>query len=145
MNFPLWCSTTWFSILNTLNHQEFFLYMAHAYLSSVSLPLFILTGSRHHVNDLPNKQSLVIFHLSFFEHNLEDGQSLHLHPPTPPQPLACEIFLILLLPLFRNKKGIFWLPPGWLSRTFLPIVSERPHRGRHHGFKSYLPQCLSVT
>lgn len=40
------------------------------------IPLFLLTGSHHHVSGLPSEKSLAIFHLSLFEQNSDDRQSL---------------------------------------------------------------------
>lgn len=88
--------------------------MAYAYLSFLSLPLFVFTGSRHHVNDLPNKRSLVIFHLSFLDHNLDDCQSLCGPLPTgSPAPLACGIVLILLLSLLTYREKGKILVASW--------------------------------
>lgn len=100
LHFPLWLSNAWFSIVST-----FIIY--DICLSFFCDPSSSATGSHHHVNDLPNKRFLVIFHLTFSI--IQITAKAWILPQTPP---SCEIPPILF-PSLLSKMKI--LVTSWLS------------------------------
>lgn len=88
-----------------LNHKYFIIY--DMCLSFFCDPSSSPTASRHHVNDLPNKRLLVIFHLTF---SIIQNTAKTWIVPQPT--LSCEIPPILFLSLLSKMK---FLVTSWLS------------------------------